>query len=99
MNNNSKLPILPSKMLTSLPDRIKSTLIFVWKTWLNSKFLLVYSHNTNKLDTFTNMYNEIMYQTAVSQNFKKDWCYLLLNKCFIAKLQYASLENYLLIQN
>ena len=62
MNNNSKLPIsLNLKQVNPLPDRIKKYFdICLEKLGLIPNVLLAYSHNTNKLDTFTNMYNEIM---------------------------------------
>ena len=73
MNNNSKLPIsLNLKQVNPLPDRIKKYFdICLEKLGLIPNVLLAYSHNTNKLDTFTNMYNEIMLSDSGLQNFKE----------------------------
>ena len=87
MNNDSKLPIsLKLKQINPLPDRIKKYFdICLEKLGLIPNVLLAYSHNTNKSDTFTNMYNEIMLSDSGLSKLQREMIAVVVssyNKCF-----------------
>ena len=95
MNNNSKLPIsLDLKQVNTLPDRIKKYFdICLEKLGLIPNVLLAYSHNTNKLDTFTNMYNEIMLSDSGLSKLQREMIAVVvssLNKCFYCQVAHGA---------
>ena len=95
MNNNSKLPIsLNLKQVDPLPDRIKKYFnICLEKLGVIPNVLLAYSHNTNKLDTFTNMYNEIMLSDRGLSKLQREMIAVVvssLNKCFYCQVAHGA---------
>ena len=95
MNNDSKLPIsLNLKQVNPLPDRIKKYFdICLEKLGLIPNVLLAYSHNTNKLDTFINMYNEIMLSDSGLSKLQREMIAVVvssLNKCFYCQVAHGA---------
>ena len=95
MNNDSKLPIsLNLKQVNPLPDRIKKYFdICFEKLGLIPNVLLAYSHNTNKFDTFTNMYNEIMLSDSGLSKLQREMIAVVvssLNKCFYCQVAHGA---------
>ena len=95
MNNDNKLPIsLNLKQVNPLPGRIKKYFdVCLEKLGLIPNVLLAYSHNTDKLDTFTNMYNEIMLSDSGLSKLQREMIAVVvssLNKCFYCQVAHGA---------
>ena len=94
-NSNQKLPIsLNLKAVNPLPSNIKKYFkICKEKLGLIPNVLKSYSHNMDKLNAFTNMYNEIMLGHSGLSKLQREMIAVVvssLNKCFYCQVAHGA---------